>query len=46
MGLYTDAIDGNFTESVKNAIVSFQTSKNLQADGIVGIKTWIALLWI
>ena len=46
IGLYTDAIDGHFTESVKNAIVSFQTSKKLQADGIVGIKSWVALLWI
>ena len=44
--LYTDAIDGRFSESVKNAIVSFQTSKKLQTDGIVGIKTWVALLWI
>ncbi|MEH2444066.1 GH25 family lysozyme [Nostoc sp.] len=46
IGLYTDAIDGHFSDSVKNAIVSFQTSKKLQADGIVGIKTWVALLWI
>ncbi|MCC5663318.1 peptidoglycan-binding protein [Nostoc sp. CHAB 5784] len=30
----------------KDAIVSFQTSKGLQVDGIVGIKTWVALLWI
>ncbi|WP_392533932.1 GH25 family lysozyme [Nostoc sp. C117] len=46
IGLYTNAIDGHFSESVKNAIVSFQTSKGLQADGIVGIKTWVTLLWI
>jgi len=46
IGLYTDTIDGHFSESVKDAIVSFQTSKGLQADGIIGIKTWVALLWI
>jgi lysozyme len=46
IGLYTDDIDGHFSESVKNAVVSFQTSKGLQADGIVGIKTWVSLLWI
>ncbi|MBN3898857.1 MAG: peptidoglycan-binding protein [Nostoc sp. NOS(2021)] len=46
IGLYTNAIDGQFSQSVKDAIVSFQTSKKLQADGIVGIKTWVALLWI
>ncbi|MBN3947676.1 MAG: peptidoglycan-binding protein [Nostoc sp. NMS7] len=46
IGLYTNAIDGHFSESVKDAIVSFQTSKGLQADGIIGIKTWVALLWI
>ena len=46
IGLYINAIDGHFSESVKDAIVSFQTSKGLQADGIVGIKTWVALLWI
>ncbi|MEH2434010.1 MAG: GH25 family lysozyme [Nostoc sp.] len=46
IGLYTDAIDGHFSQSVKDAIVSLQTSKGLQADGIVGIKTWVALLWI
>ncbi|MEH2072525.1 MAG: GH25 family lysozyme [Nostoc sp.] len=46
IGLYTDAIDGHFTDLVKDAIVSFQKSKGLQADGIVGIKTWVTLLWI
>jgi lysozyme len=44
--LYTAAIDGHFTESVRNAVISFQTSKGLQADGIVGIKTWVSLLWV
>ncbi|MDF5706416.1 MAG: GH25 family lysozyme [Nostoc sp. S4] len=46
IGLYTDVIDGHFTDLVKDAIVSFQKSKGLQADGIVGIKTWVSLLWI
>ncbi len=43
--LYSGAIDGHFTDLVKNAVISFQTSKGLQADGIVGIKTWVSLLW-
>ncbi|MDZ7991703.1 MAG: peptidoglycan-binding domain-containing protein [Nostoc sp. EfeVER01] len=37
-------LKSKIVRSVKDAIVSFQTSKKLHADGIVGIKTWIALL--
>ncbi|MBD2438081.1 GH25 family lysozyme [Nostoc sp. FACHB-110] len=46
IGLFTDAIDGKFSSAVEAAVISFQSSKGLQADGIVGIKTWITLLWI
>ncbi|BAY90616.1 MULTISPECIES: GH25 family lysozyme [unclassified Tolypothrix] len=46
IGLYTGAIDGKFSSAVKDAVISFQSSKGLQADGIVGIKTWLSLLWI
>jgi lysozyme len=46
IGLYTDVVDGHFSDQVKSAVISFQTSKELQADGIVGIKTWVTLLWI
>ncbi|MEH2365501.1 GH25 family lysozyme [Nostoc sp.] len=46
IGLYTDVVDGHFSDQVKSAVISFQTSKGLQADGIVGIKTWVTLLWI
>ncbi|BCL39597.1 GH25 family lysozyme [Nostoc sp. MS1] len=46
IGLYTDEIDGKFSTVVEEAVISFQSSKGLQADGIVGIKTWLSLLWI
>lgn len=38
-------VDGNFASMTKNAVIAFQKSMNLQADGIVGIKTWLQLLW-
>lgn len=38
-------VDGDFGDRTKNAVIAFQRAKQLQADGIVGIKTWIALLW-
>ncbi|GBE91900.1 GH25 family lysozyme [Nostoc cycadae] len=46
IGLYTDDIDGKFSPAVEDAVTSFQSSKGLQVDGIVGIKTWLSLLWI
>jgi len=41
--LYTGAIDGIFGQQTKAAVVQFQRSKGLQADGVVGAKTWTAL---
>lgn len=38
-------LDGIFSTRTKGAVVAFQKSKQLQADGIVGIKTWVSLLW-
>jgi len=38
-------VDGGFGDRTKNAIIAFQKSQKLQADGIVGIKTWVTLLW-
>jgi lysozyme len=38
-------IDGDFGQLTKNAVVAFQTSKQLEADGIIGPKTWVTLLW-
>ena len=38
-------IDGDFGQRTKNAVVAFQKSQKLQADGIIGPKTWVILLW-
>jgi lysozyme len=35
--------DGDFGSKTKAAVMSFQKSKNLYADGIVGAATWAAL---
>lgn len=40
---YTGAIDGKIGPKTKNAIMEFQRSKSLKADGKVGAKTWAAL---
>ena len=42
-GFYTGKLDGIFGPQTKAAVLSFQSSKNLAQDGIVGIKTWTAL---
>jgi lysozyme len=39
------SVDGGFGDQTKNAIIAFQKSQKLQADGIVGLKTWVTLLW-
>ncbi|MBD7911444.1 GH25 family lysozyme [Clostridium cibarium] len=36
--------DGIFGEGTKNAVMEFQNSKGLEADGVVGKNTWRALL--
>ncbi|MFI1352535.1 protein kinase [Streptomyces sp. NPDC020898] len=36
-------VDGNFGESTEAAVLSFQSAKGLDADGIVGKSTWAAL---
>jgi len=43
-----DLRTGNFQEQTQQAVKNFQTEYNLQADGIVGAKTWDLLggvLW-
>jgi lysozyme len=38
-------VNGIFNARTKAAVIAFQKSKKLQADGIVGLKTWVTLLW-
>jgi len=42
-GFYSGAIDGKIGPNTKKAIIEFQKSQGLSADGKVGIKTWGAL---
>jgi g-D-glutamyl-meso-diaminopimelate peptidase len=44
LGFYKGKIDGIFGKNTKNAVIAFQKSMNLSADGIVGPKTWNALM--
>lgn len=41
---YKLTIDGEFGTKTKKAVISFQKKHGLTADGIVGAKTWSALL--
>ena len=41
--LYSGAIDGVFGNGTRTAVVAFQTSAGLTADGIVGPATWSAM---
>ena len=42
-GYYTGKIDGKAGPGTKAAIAAFQKSQSLEADGVVGRKTWEAL---
>ena len=42
-GFYNGKVDGKIGAGTKSAIVDFQKSKGLNADGKVGRKTWEAL---
>lgn len=42
-GIYLNAIDGQFKTNTYNAVVKYQSSKNLPSDGIVDDITWNAL---
>ena len=44
MGYDCGTVDGIFGTKTKNATISFQQSCELSADGIIGEKTWNALL--
>ena len=43
-GFYQGAMDGKFGSTTTAALISFQKSQGLNADGIAGIKTWAALM--
>lgn len=39
-GVYTGAVDGKIGAGTKAAIIEFQKSHGLKADGVLGRKTW------
>jgi len=43
-GFYQGAMDGKFGVSTTAALISFQKSQGMNADGIAGLKTWAALM--
>jgi len=42
-GVYTGPVDGKIGAGTKEAIIEFQKSHGLKADGVLGKKTWEAL---
>lgn len=42
-GFYKGPIDGKIGKNTKNAVKEFQRKKGLEADGVVGKKTWAEL---
>lgn len=44
LNLYTGAVDGAFGGGVQSAVKAFQKANGLPPDGIVGPRTWAALL--
>ena len=44
LGYYTGALDGQFGQGTKDAVVAFQERNHLSADGIVGQDTWDTLM--
>lgn len=43
-GLRTYKVDGSFGQATLNAVLAFQKAEKLTQDGVVGAKTWNALL--
>jgi N-acetylmuramoyl-L-alanine amidase len=44
IGLFNGAIDGVFGAETQESVKTAQRNFNLEADGIVGPATWLALL--
>lgn len=43
-GLYKGGIDGVYGSQTRSAVIAFQQSRNLSPDGIVGPRTWEAMI--
>lgn len=43
-GLYKGGIDGVYGSQTRSAVIAFQQSRNLNPDGIVGPRTWEAMI--
>ncbi|MGA4669235.1 phage tail tip lysozyme [Propionibacteriaceae bacterium Y1923] len=43
-GTYSGAIDGKFGPQTRTAVINYQKSVGLAADGVVGLKTWGSLI--
>lgn len=42
--LYTGSIDGVFSQQMRSAVIAFQQFQHLSKDGLIGQKTWAAML--
>ena len=43
LGYNTGGLDGVFGAQTRNAVINYQRSRGLTADGIVGCNTWLSL---
>ena len=43
LGFRTNGLDGIFGLATQNAVIAYQKSRGLTADGIVGCNTWRSL---
>lgn len=43
-GYSAGAVDGSFGLTTKTAVTAYQAARGLNADGVVGARTWTALL--
>ena len=43
LGFRTGGLDGAFGPTTRSAVTSYQSSRRLTSDGIVGCRTWEAL---